>query len=250
MPYWNWTRSQGNDNDATLLWFSGDSDSESMWPVQCRRSFYELEGCNCTITRTPFESFEVIDLWGQPMASVNTFGLGSSPIISRAFGCLQRLGPSLPTMDIITYVQSIDRWYTPDEDVVSFSEAMAGRQYDDFPSTWPHVDTGDMMLRVYSWIAGSSKPFEIDERTSAASDPLFYMIASFTDLLFDQWLRRIESQYGSDALIDELPTRAGDIGHNADECLGGFIPLTTNTQLFTPSVNIGYSYDAFSDIDL
>lgn len=236
--------SLANDNDETLRWFGGDGDANSLYPESCRHTEDNgLNGGNCFVTRGEWTRWDTTGLWGEPLGVP----------ISRCFACAGRIAASLPTPSVVNAALQLSIW---DRDsnatTASFARAMAGFTFDDMPTDWPDsiLPQSQLIARVNNWLGGSLRPSLVYRATSPASDPLFYLHATFVDKLMDEWLLRHGPAMTSSTYTAEARSFAShSLRYNvrnsegANMCGAPFLPLRSNADYFTLAASsLGYTY--------
>ena len=79
----------------------------------------------------------------------------------------------------------------------------------------------------------------MDDVVSSPNDPLFMPHHVMVDCMFDEWLERHpDAKYPND-----IPVTVPTIGHQPDDFMVPFFPLSTNIDMFTRSRNFGYFCD-------
>ena len=108
---------------------------------------------------------------------------------------------------------------------------------------YPETPLEMAMFRVHNmphaWVGGL-----MIETTTSANDPSFFVHHSNVDRILESWLQKFVRGSSNPALLPEyVPVSGGHPGHNRDDYLVPFFPLTKAVDGFRIAEELGYSYD-------
>ncbi|XP_019945763.1 L-dopachrome tautomerase [Paralichthys olivaceus] len=214
IPYWNFATGQSDCDICTdSLLGARNPDNPSLISNQSRFSRWGVV-CNS------------LDDYNRLVTLCNGTSEG---FIQR--GIMEQSNMSLPTMNDVRSCLGIRDFDSPPyftNSSFSFRNALEGYEK---PDGELDESVNNLHNLVHSLLNGTSSLSH-----SAANDPIFLVLHTFTDAIFDEWMRRIVPTNST------FPDEMAPIGHNRDYNMVPFFPPITNEEIYVTSEQLGYSY--------
>ncbi|XP_048834359.1 LOW QUALITY PROTEIN: L-dopachrome tautomerase [Brienomyrus brachyistius] len=213
LPYWNFATGRNECDVCTDSLLGGTSaDNPSLINAQSRFS-----------------------KWGVICNSLEDYNRRVTLCNGTNEGSLQRGLPwnnvTLPSMDDVRSCLNVKNFDSPPyftNSTSSFRNTLEGYGK---PNAMVDSTVSNLHNLVHSLLNGTSALPH-----SAANDPIFLVLHTFTDAIFNEWMKRSVPSDSS------LPVEMAPIGHNKEYNMVPFFPPVTNEAVFLPSEQLGYSY--------
>ncbi|XP_069777268.1 5,6-dihydroxyindole-2-carboxylic acid oxidase-like [Narcine bancroftii] len=202
----------------------------------------DLMGARSSFDPTLLSPNSVFSLWRNLCESVEDYdtlgticnGTEGGPIRRNPGGNIARpMVQRLPTSQDVTQCLDITAYDTPpfySNSTDSFRNTVEG--YSD-PSGAYSPAVRSLHNLAHLFLNGTGGQTHL-----SPNDPIFVLLHTFTDAIFDEWLKR------SKADISIFPVENAPIGHNRAFNMVPFWPPVTNVDMFmTAGENLGYSYE-------
>ncbi|XP_078734551.1 L-dopachrome tautomerase [Lampetra fluviatilis] len=161
-------------------------------------------------------------------------GSAEGPIRRNPGGDLSHPGAGrLPTHDDVAQCLGVARF--DDEPFStnssrSFRNALEGYDHPDGSYEPGVLSLHNLVHRFLNGTGGAS--------FSSANDPVFVVLHTFVDAVFDEWMRRFRPN-----VTEAWPEQLAPIGHNLHYNMVPFFPPVPNQLMFVPAEELGYGYD-------
>ncbi|XP_066542694.1 L-dopachrome tautomerase [Hoplias malabaricus] len=213
VPYWNFATGRGECDVCTddLLGGRDPNDPTLISP----RSRFNRWGVVC----------DSLDDYNRRVTLCN--GTVEGPLRR---GVMEQSTTILPTVNDVRNCLRLSDFDSPPyftNSTFSFRNALEGY---DKPDGEMDISMNSLHNLVHSFLNGTSS-----QAHSAANDPVFLVLHSFTDAIFEEWFRRFP---GNGSYPEEL----APIGHNRHFNMVPFFPPVTNEELYISSSQLGYDY--------
>ncbi|KAL2079009.1 hypothetical protein ACEWY4_024753 [Coilia grayii] len=219
LPYWNFAIG-GNTCDICTDDLLGARSSFDMNSISSNSIFAQW--------RVICESVEDYDTLGTICNNTESSPIRRNPAGNVARPMVQRLPEPQDVLDCLE-VNTFDTppFYSTSSE--SFRNSIEGYSHPQGPY--------DPMVRSLHNLAHLFLNGTGGQTHLSPNDPIFVLLHTFTDAIFDEWLRR----HPESAVY---PVENAPIGHNRGYNMVPFWPPVTNAEMFvTAPDNLGYSYD-------